>query len=107
MDQSTQAILPHDSAHRQRRHRGMSARRPLVQPLVWPCLLVVLHELHEHIFHVATTHDQHVIQNDYRATKCPAGVRANVDAMSYGLARCSGTEQPCTGEGQPGYYVAG
>ena len=48
VDQSTQAILPRHSAHRQRRHRGLAARRPLVQPLVWPCLLVVLNELLEH-----------------------------------------------------------
>ena len=61
VDQSTQAILPHDSAYRQRRHRGLAARRPLVQPLVWPCLLVVLNELLENVLQVPTTHDQQVV----------------------------------------------
>ena len=54
VNQSTQAILPHDSAQRQGRHSGLAARRPLIQPLVWPCLLVVLNELLEHVLQVAT-----------------------------------------------------
>ena len=62
MDQSTQAILAHDSARRQGRHRGLAARRPLVQALVWPGLVIVLNELLEHVLEVATTQDQQVVQ---------------------------------------------
>jgi hypothetical protein len=57
-----QAILADNSPHRQRRQRGLATRRPLVQPLVWPCLVVVLNELLEHVLQVASTPDQQVVQ---------------------------------------------
>jgi len=69
VDQATQAILAHDSARRRRRHRGLAARRSRVQTLVWPCLLVVLNELPEHVLEVTTTQDQQVIQA--LAPDCP------------------------------------
>src|SRR5262249_49333513 len=35
---------------------------PLAQSLAWPSLLIVGHELAEHVLQVATTHDQQVVQ---------------------------------------------
>ncbi len=46
--------------------------RPLAQSLVWPRVLVVLHELTEHVLQVVTTQDQQVFQALAPGCPCPS-----------------------------------
>ncbi len=54
----TKAISAHDPAPWHRLHCRLSTWRPLSESLVWPCPLVVLNELTEHVLQVTTTRDQ-------------------------------------------------
>lgn len=62
-DQSAKAISADDPARWDRLIGDISTRSPLAKSLVWPRLLVVLNELAEHVFKVATTEDQEVIED--------------------------------------------
>ena len=63
VDQSAKAISAHDPARCHRLMGYLPTRSPLAQSLVWPRLLVVLNKLAEHVFKVATTEDQRVIDD--------------------------------------------
>ena len=64
VDQSAKAISAHDPARCHRLIRDIAPRSLLAQSLVWRTFLVVLNEFAEHIFFkVATTEDQHVIED--------------------------------------------
>jgi hypothetical protein len=82
VNQSTKAISSHDPARwcYPHNHR-LATRRPLAKPLVWPRLLVVLHELAQHALQMALTHDQQVIQAF--APCCPTHRSAKEFATGY------------------------